>query len=44
MFAHTNVVTLVDREGNIRKYFVAAEGDLNFKTVADAVKRLAKEA
>ena len=44
MFAHTNVVTLVDREGNIRKYFVATEGDLNYKIVADAVKRLAKEA
>lgn len=42
-FAHTNSVALVDRNGNLRKYFVATAGDLNFRLVAEAVKSLTKE-
>lgn len=42
-FAHVNSVALVDRQGNIRKYFVATKGDLNYKLVAAAVKNLAKQ-
>ncbi|MDF2721173.1 MAG: hypothetical protein K0Q59_848 [Paenibacillus sp.] len=41
-FAHTNSIALVDRDGNIRKYFVATDGNVNFRVVADAVKQLAK--
>lgn len=42
-FAHVNSVALVDRAGNLRKYFVATDGDLNYRIVADAVRTLAKE-
>lgn len=42
-FAHTNSVALVDRAGNIRKYFVATNGDLSYRLVAEEVKKLAKE-
>ncbi|MEF3303613.1 SCO family protein [Paenibacillus sp. GYB003] len=41
-FAHQNSVALVDRSGNIRKYFVAADGNLNYRLVAEAVKTVAK--
>ncbi|RKN80737.1 SCO family protein [Paenibacillus ginsengarvi] len=41
-FGHTNSVALVDRSGNIRKYFIASDGNLSYRTVADAVKTLAK--
>lgn len=42
-FAHTNSVALVDRAGNLRKYFVATDGNLSYRLVAEAVKNLAKE-
>lgn len=42
-FAHTNSVALVDRSGNVRKYFAAADGNLSYRIVADAVKSLAKQ-
>lgn len=41
-FIHTNSVALVDREGNIRKYISASNGELNYKLVASEVERLAK--
>lgn len=41
-FMHTNSVALVDREGNIRKYFVATDGTLNYRQVVQEVEKLAK--
>ncbi|MFB9751739.1 SCO family protein [Paenibacillus hodogayensis] len=41
-FGHTNSIALVDREGNLRKYFVANDGNISYRQIAEAVKSLAK--
>lgn len=42
-FAHTNIVTLVDRNGHIRKYYNASQANLDYKEVAEAVIQLSQE-
>lgn len=42
-YAHQNIVTLVDRSGNIRKFFNASQADLDHKEVVETIERLSKE-
>jgi protein SCO1 len=44
IFMHQNVVTVIDREGNIRKIFKATEADVDPKDIVATVKQLTAEA
>lgn len=41
-FIHTNSIALVDRSGNIRKYFTSVDSVDSYRLIADAVEKLAK--
>lgn len=41
-FSHTNLVTLVDQEGRVRKYYNANDLEITAETIADGVMSLLK--
>jgi protein SCO1 len=44
LYIHSNLIILVDRDGNIRKYISAAQADVNPKEIASSIRQLVDEA